>query len=144
MATRIAKFASAIFASLLAGAPITIIISFAHAAGDCQTEPGSETRQGQHWYYRIEHGTKRHCWYLREEGERAGQATSSEGTAAASRRNETAVRGSIADAHGELPSPPRAGATRRRRFRRAAAAGQHADRSYSGRQSVSRCKRESC
>jgi hypothetical protein len=33
---------------------------------------------------------------------------------------------------------------RRRRFRRAAAAGQHADRSYSGRQSVSRCKRESC
>jgi hypothetical protein len=55
MANRIAKFASAIFASLLAGAPITIITSsFAHAAGDCQTKPGSETRQGQHWYYRIE------------------------------------------------------------------------------------------
>ena len=107
MANRIAKFASAIFASFLAGASITIITSsFAHAAGDCQTEPGSETRQGQHWYYRIEHSTKRHCWYLREEGERAGQATSSEGTAAASRRNETAVRGSIADARGEL-MPPR-------------------------------------
>jgi hypothetical protein len=106
MANRIAKFASAIFASFLAGAPITIITSsFTHAASDCQTEPGSETRQGQHWYYRIQHGTKRHCWYLREEGERAEQATSSEGTAAASRRNETAVRGSIADAHGELPSP---------------------------------------
>src|SRR5258707_1523591 len=106
MANRIAKFASAIFASLLAGAPITIITSsFAHAAGDCQTEPGSETRQGQHWYYRIEHATKRHCWYLREEGEQAEQATSSEGSAAASRKNETAVRGSIADAHGELPSP---------------------------------------
>ena len=85
MANRIAKFASAIFASLLAGAPITIITSstssFTHAASDCQTEPGSETRQGQHWYYRIEHGTKRHCWYLREEGERAEQATSSEDTA---------------------------------------------------------------
>src|SRR5258708_2962689 len=66
MANRIAKFASAIFPSLLAGATITIITSsFAHAAGDCQTEPGSETRQGQH----------------------------------------SAVRGSIADAHGELPSP---------------------------------------
>src|SRR5260221_6678841 len=109
---RIAKFASAIFASLLAGAPITIITSsFAHAAGDCQTEPGSETRQGQHWYYRIEHSTKRHCWYLREEGERAEQATSSEGAAAASRRNETAVRGSIADAHGEL-LPPACGCNR--------------------------------
>jgi hypothetical protein len=106
MANRIAKIGSVIFASLLAGAPITIIASdFAHAAGDCQTEPGSETRQGQHWYYRIEHGTKRHCWYLREEGERAEQATSSEGTAAASQRNKAAVRASIADAHDELPFP---------------------------------------
>src|SRR5260370_25185723 len=106
MANRIAKFASAIFASLLAGAPITIITSsFTHAASDCQTEAGRETRQGQHWYYRIEHGTKRHCWYLREEGERDEQAASSEGSAAPSQKNETAVRGSIADAHGELPSP---------------------------------------
>src|SRR3989442_181393 len=105
MASRIAKFASAIFASLLAGAPITIITSsFTHAASDCQTEPGS-ARQGQHWYYRIQHGTKRHCWYLREEGKGAEQKTSSEAPAAASRRNETAVRGSIADAHGELPPP---------------------------------------
>jgi hypothetical protein len=39
MANRIAKFASAIFASLLAGAPITIITSsFTHAASDCQGE----------------------------------------------------------------------------------------------------------
>src|ERR1035437_5526988 len=106
MANRTAKFALAIFASLLAGAPITIITSsFAHAAGDCQTEPGSETRQGQHWYYRIEHGTKRHCWYLREEGERAEQATSYEGTATASQRNETAVSAPIPDTHDELPSP---------------------------------------
>jgi hypothetical protein len=106
MANQTAKFASAIFASLLAGAPIAIITSsFAHAAGDCQTEPGSETRQGQHWYYRIEHGTRRHCWYLREGGESAEQATQSEGTAVASQRNKTAVRGSIADAHDELPSP---------------------------------------
>jgi hypothetical protein len=106
MVNRTAKIGSAIFASLLAGAPITIITSgSAHAAGDCQTEPGSEMRQGQHWYYRIERGTKRHCWYLREEGERAEQATSSEGAAAASQRSETAVRGSIADAYNALPFP---------------------------------------
>jgi hypothetical protein len=106
MANRTAKFASAVFAGLLAGVPITIVpSSFARAAGDCQTEPGSESRQGQHWYYRIERGTGRHCWYLREEGEKAEQPTSSEGTAAASQRNETAVRSSIADAHDELPSP---------------------------------------
>jgi hypothetical protein len=106
MANRTAKFASAVFAGLLAGIPIAIVTSsFARAAGDCQTEPGSETRQGQHWHYRTERGTKRQCWYLREEGERAEQPTSSEGTAAASQRNETAVRSSISDAHDELPSP---------------------------------------
>jgi hypothetical protein len=106
MANRSAKFASAVFAGLLAGVPITVVpSSFARAAGDCQTEPGSESRQGQHWYYRIERGTNRHCWHLREEGERAEQPTSSEGTAAASQRNETAVRSSIADARDELPSP---------------------------------------
>jgi hypothetical protein len=105
-ANQAAKFALAIIASLLAGPPITIITSsFAHAAGDCQTEPGSETRQGQHWYYHIERGTGRHCWYLREGDESPEQATPSEGTAAVLQRSETAVRGSIADAHNELPSP---------------------------------------
>jgi hypothetical protein len=82
MANRSAKFASAIIASLLAGAPTTIVCSsFAHAAHGCQTKPGSETRQGQQWRYRTEHGTKRRCWFL------------------------IAMNGSIADAHDELPLP---------------------------------------
>jgi len=109
-ANQAAKFASAIIASLLAGPPITIITSsFAHAAGDCQTEPGSETRQGQHWYYHIERGTGRHCWYLREGDGSAEQATPSEGTAAVLQRSETSVRGSIADAYDELEPAQRAG-----------------------------------
>jgi hypothetical protein len=82
MANRSAKFALVIIASLLAGAPITIFTSsFAHAARECQTKPGSETRQGQQWRYRTEHGTKRRCWFL------------------------TAMSGSIANAHDELPLP---------------------------------------
>jgi hypothetical protein len=82
MANRSAKFASAIVASLLAGAPITIFPSgYAHAARDCLTKPGSEARQGQHWRYRIEHGTKRRCWFL------------------------TAMSGSITNAHDELRLP---------------------------------------
>src|ERR1700688_2585512 len=98
-ANQAAKFASAIFVSLLAGAPITInTSSFALAAGDCQTEPGTETRQDQHWYYHIERGTGRHCWYLREGGESTEQATPSEGTAAALQKSKAAVRGSIPDA----------------------------------------------
>jgi hypothetical protein len=106
MANRSANFASAIFASLLAGAPVTIMTSgLVHAAGNCQTKPGSETRRGQHWYYRIEHGTGRHCWYLGEEGERAERATSSAGAAGVSQTNEIVVKRSIADARDELPPP---------------------------------------
>jgi hypothetical protein len=106
MANRSAKFASAIFASLLAGASITIIVSgFADAAGNCQTRPGSEARRGQHWYYRIEHGTGRQCWYLGREGERVERAISSQDAAAASQASEIAVKRSIADAHDELPPP---------------------------------------
>jgi type II secretory pathway pseudopilin PulG len=82
MANRSGKFALVIIASLLAGAPITIFTSsFAHAGRECQTKPGSETRQGQQWRYRTEHGTKRRCWFL------------------------TAMSGSIANAHDELPLP---------------------------------------
>lgn len=78
MPNRSAKFASAIIASLLAGAPITIISSSsAHAARDCRTKPGNEARQGQQWRYRSEHGTR--CWFL------------------------TAMSGSIANARDELP-----------------------------------------
>lgn len=104
MADRSAKFALAMFAGLLAIAPITIMtFGFAHAAGHCQTKPGSEARRGQHWYYRIEHGTGRHCWYLGEEGERT--ATSSAGGISASQANEIAMKRSIADARDELPPP---------------------------------------
>jgi hypothetical protein len=82
MANRSGKFALVIIASLLAGAPITIFTSsFAHAGRECQTKPGSETRQGQQWRYRTEHGTKRRCWFL------------------------TAMSGSIANAHDELRLP---------------------------------------
>jgi hypothetical protein len=106
MANRIAIFSPAIFASLIAGGLITGAAStVVRAAGECQTEPGNEARQGQHWYYRIERGTKRHCWYQREEGERAEQAASSGATAAASPKGATAVAGSMADARDELPSP---------------------------------------
>lgn len=80
MANRNAKFASAIIASLLAGAPITISTSsFAHAVRDCRTEPGSEARQGQQWRYRTKHGTR--CWFL------------------------IAMTGSVANARDELPPP---------------------------------------
>jgi hypothetical protein len=105
MVKQTAKFASAIFASVLVGAPITTISSSAAvAADDCLTEPGNKTPQGQHWFYRFEHGSRRQCWYLRGEGEGSTQAGSSAKTAVPSRTNETPAPRSVADAYDELPS----------------------------------------
>ncbi len=71
MANRTAKFVSAIFASVLAGAPLaTLSHNAARAADDCLAAPKDETPEGGHWYYRIDHASKRQCWYLREEGEK--------------------------------------------------------------------------
>ena len=100
--SRTAKFAFAIFASVVAGAPITIIPS--SAADDCLTEPGNKTPQGKHWYYRFEHGSRRQCWYLRAEGDESAPAASSAKAAVPSRTNEAAAPRPVADAYDELPS----------------------------------------
>ncbi|MGB9116383.1 hypothetical protein [Bradyrhizobium sp.] len=76
MPNRSAKFVSAIFASILAGAALTTTSHGATvAADDCLSGPKGETPPGRHWYYRIDHPTKRQCWYLREEGDKVSQAT---------------------------------------------------------------------
>jgi len=33
-------------------------------AADCLVEPNRDTPPGQHWYYHLDHGTDRKCWYL--------------------------------------------------------------------------------
>jgi hypothetical protein len=76
MPKRTAKFVSAIFASIIAGTAFTTIShSETVVADNCLTSPKGETPAGSHWYYRIDHSTKRHCWYLREEGEGVSQAS---------------------------------------------------------------------
>src|ERR1035438_5058536 len=108
MPNRTAKFASAIFFSFLAGASLAIIShGAARAADDCLSAPKDETPEGSHWYYRIDHATKLHCWYLRAEGERLSQAApanSSRATNPIAPKPETPAQRSIADAHAELPA----------------------------------------
>ena len=120
MPNRSAKFVLAIFASILAGAPLTTTSHGATvAADDCLSGPKGETPQGRHWYYRIDHSTKRQCWYLREEGDKVSQAaplqiapqqavpqTASPQTASPSAQPPLADAGiqrSVADARAELP-----------------------------------------
>jgi hypothetical protein len=109
MSNRTAKFASAIFVSFLAGAALSTPSRGATpAADDCLAGPKDVAPQGSHWYYHIEHPSKRHCWYLKDEHERLSQAAppnSSPSAQPGSPNAETAMQRSIADAHAELPAP---------------------------------------
>ena len=108
MPNRTAKFVSAIFASVLAGASLVAISpDAAPAADDCLAAPKAETPEGSHWYYRIDHATKRHCWYLREEGEKLSQAAPPNSSGSAkpvAAKAQIPLQPSVADAHAELPA----------------------------------------
>jgi len=112
MSDRAAKFAIAIFASILAGTTVTpifipILRITADAAEGCQTEPGSQTPQGKHWRYRIEHPGNRQCWYLRDVGGKpveAGLPQPSE-QATEPKAETPPPQRSLSDAHAELPWP---------------------------------------
>jgi hypothetical protein len=107
MPNRTAKFALAIFVGLLAGTPLaTISHSAAGAEDECLASPNDKTVGGDHWYYRIDRATKRHCWYQRDEGEKSSPIASPNSTASArpvAPKPATAAQRSLADAHAELP-----------------------------------------
>jgi hypothetical protein len=119
MGNRSARFISTLIASIVAGAPLAAVsqnapdaASAANAASDCLASPKGSAPQGQHWYYRVERGTKRQCWYLRAEGK---DGAKTEQTAQAAR--ETPAAGSAApqprsvqDARAEYLAPQSAAA----------------------------------
>jgi len=75
MSKRSAKSVAALFASVMAGANLAAVTDLraqAATADDCLTAPKGPTTAGSHWYYRIDRATKRQCWYLREDGDKAG------------------------------------------------------------------------
>ncbi len=107
MANRTAMIASSIVAGVLAGAPLVMPRDVAYAA-ECRTEPGKDGTRSQHWYYRLEHGTSRHCWYLRGDDGKAVQTAPSDESQtsnAATATDENPPRSSVQDAHAEYPMP---------------------------------------
>jgi hypothetical protein len=109
MQTRTAKFVSAIFASLLAGLPLTTISHGAvPAADDCLSKPKGLAPEGSHWYYRIDRASNRHCWYLGDQREKLSRAKPQNPAPIAdpaSPQNETATQRPVTDAYAELPLP---------------------------------------
>lgn len=100
-----ARFLSAVSVGFFASAPIAMIpLSAVRAAEECLTAPKDETPPATHWYYRSERGSKRHCWYLREEGETSPQAAAGRRAVPEVASNSgTKLARSAADARAELP-----------------------------------------
>ncbi len=77
MSSRTAKFVSAVFASLLAGIPLTTVShSAVTPAETCLSGPKGAPPKGGHWYYRIDRATKRHCWYVGDAKEKPSRVAS--------------------------------------------------------------------
>src|ERR1700750_2403215 len=60
-----------------ASTPFSIALaqSAPRAADNCLLEPGTDgASQGKHWYYRLERGTGRKCWYLRDADDKSARA----------------------------------------------------------------------
>lgn len=107
MGNRTAKFIAVLFVSAI-GAPLAAWSQAAPGdAEDCLSAPKGVAPQGQHWYYRLERGTKRQCWYLREVGAKAAQRAQ---PAASANAAEPPASRSMQDAHAELTWPQTAAA----------------------------------
>jgi len=106
MPNKPSKSVSAIFAGVLAGVSLAgVSHNAARAADDCLAAPKDETPEGSHWYYRIDRATKRHCWYLRAEGEKLSQTAPANASGSAKPAASIAappMQRSVADAHAEL------------------------------------------
>ena len=114
MLNRAAAFASAMLISSLAGVGLTLSANAAPttesntvaAADECLAAPKAETPKGAHWFYRLEKGTKRKCWYLGDQVAKANKTASSSPTPSADpappRAPEPAMQRSVANARAEL------------------------------------------
>ncbi|MEH2509291.1 hypothetical protein V1291_000645 [Nitrobacteraceae bacterium AZCC 1564] len=78
------------------------------SANECLAAPKAETPKGTHWYYRLEKGTKRKCWYLADAVTKASKAASSapaptpSASPAPRRAPESAIQPTVANARAEL------------------------------------------
>lgn len=103
MTNRAAKVLPAAFISCLAAISLTAGSTDAvEAAEDCLAAPKGQAPQGGHWYYRVDRTTKRHCWYVRNEGKTPQQDAKS--VQSPEPQMPTALQDSVANARAELPA----------------------------------------
>ena len=106
-AVLISSLASAALTVSAVAAPTTEDIT-ATSANECLTAPKAETPKGAHWYYRLEKGTKRKCWYLADKVAKTSKVASASSAPAPAvtptppRVPEAAIKPTVANARAEL------------------------------------------
>jgi hypothetical protein len=87
----------------------TIPLISVEAAEECLTKPKELTPPGQHWYYLIDRGSKRRCWYLHKETGTSSHASITRRARRAAivdaRNSEPAITRASADAYAEFGLP---------------------------------------
>ncbi|MGQ0683214.1 hypothetical protein [Bradyrhizobium sp.] len=118
MKARAAKFVAAILASVISSAnglaaPETAAPEGAEQKADtCLTSPREYAPPGTRWRYRVERGTGRHCWFLKDGTEKAAGKAAEQSTAAteepapAPPRKKPAETRSVSDARAEFSRAP--------------------------------------
>jgi hypothetical protein len=101
---RTAKYGLAVLASIIAGIPLaTISQGQARGTDECLLAPKGAKPEGTHWNYRIDRATKRHCWYLRQVGDKVSPQSSRSAKAIPPQAASASQR-LVVDAHAELPA----------------------------------------
>jgi hypothetical protein len=101
MTNRMGNSVAAILLSALTGVTLVVATNgVAHAADTCLSGPKGVAPKGSHWYYRIDHATKRNCWYVRAEGEKPA-ASQNSSLSQTSPQPETPLQPSVANARAE-------------------------------------------
>ncbi len=117
MTNRSGNSAAAILVGALASVTLVIATNgVAHATETCLSGPKGAAPKGSHWYYRIDHATKRNCWYVRAEGDKP-VASQNSPLSQVSPQPETPLQPSVANARAEAGpadiGQPNAGAAER-------------------------------
>ncbi len=101
MTNRLGNAATAILVGALASVTLVVAMNGAARAADaCLSGPKGTAPKGSHWYYRIDHATKRNCWYVRAEGDKPAASQISFVTPAVP-QTETPLQPSVANARAE-------------------------------------------
>jgi hypothetical protein len=101
MTNRMGNSVAAILIGALASVTLVVAVNgVARATEACLSGPQGVAPKGSHWYYRIDHATKRNCWYARAEGEKPAASQTSPLSQAAPQA-ETPLQPAVANARAE-------------------------------------------